>query len=62
EITDWDVYRGWRLHGVLAYSAEKLSEIFKEFEVIVIRRMKQMKQPKEMFGESFLWTALFKKK
>ena len=24
--------------------------------------MKQMKQPKEMFGESFLWTALFKKK
>ncbi|PGO24817.1 SAM-dependent methyltransferase, partial [Bacillus thuringiensis] len=60
--TDWDVYREWSLQGGLAYSEEKLREIFKEFEVIEIRRMKQMKQPNEMFGESFLWTALFKKK
>ncbi|MED2398362.1 SAM-dependent methyltransferase, partial [Bacillus thuringiensis] len=29
---------------------------------IETRRMKQIKQPNEMFGESFLWTALFKKK
>lgn len=62
EITDWDVYREWSLQGGLAYSEEKLREIFKEFEVIEIRRMKQIKQPNEMFGESFLWTALFKKK
>ncbi|MEC2393697.1 SAM-dependent methyltransferase [Bacillus thuringiensis serovar shandongiensis] len=62
EITDWDVYRGWSLQGGLAYSEEKLREIFKEFEVIEIRKMKQMKQPNDMFGESFLWTALFKKK
>ncbi|OSX98777.1 class I SAM-dependent methyltransferase [Bacillus cereus] len=62
EITDWDVYRGWSLQGGLAYSEEKLKEIFKEFEVIEIRKMKQIEQPNTMFGESFLWTALFKKK
>ncbi|KAA0761759.1 class I SAM-dependent methyltransferase [Bacillus sp. SH5-2] len=62
EITDWDVYRGWSLQGGLAYSEEKLREIFKEFEVIEIRKMKQIEQPNTMFGESFLWTALFKKK
>ncbi|WP_305455855.1 class I SAM-dependent methyltransferase [Bacillus mycoides] len=62
EITDWDVYRGWSLQGGLAYSEEKLRGIFKEFEVIEIRKMKQIEQPNNMFGESFLWTALFKKK
>ncbi len=62
EITDWDVYRGWSLQGGLAYSEEKLRGIFKEFEVIEIRKMKQIDQPNTMFGESFLWTALFKKK
>ncbi|PIE93700.1 SAM-dependent methyltransferase [Bacillus fungorum] len=62
EITDGDVYRGWSLQGGLAYSEEKLREIFKEFEVIEIRKMKQIEQPNTMFGESFLWTALFKKK
>ncbi|KPU52677.1 class I SAM-dependent methyltransferase [Bacillus wiedmannii] len=62
EITDWDVYRGWSLQGGLAYSEEKLREIFDEFEVIEIRKMKQIDQPNTMFGESFLWTALFKKK
>ncbi|CAM3920731.1 Methyltransferase domain-containing protein [Bacillus mobilis] len=61
EITDWDVYRGWSLQGGLAYSEEKLREVFKEFEVIEIRKMRQIKQPNTMFGESFLWTALFKK-
>ena len=62
EITDWDVYRGWSLQGGLAYSEEKLREIFKGFEVIEIRKMEQIEQPNTMFGESFLWTALFKKK
>lgn len=62
EITDWDVYRRWSLQGGLAYSEEKLREIFKGFEVIEIRKMEQIEQPNTMFGESFLWTALFKKK
>ncbi|MBF7153943.1 class I SAM-dependent methyltransferase [Bacillus albus] len=62
EITDWDVYRGWSLQGGLVYSEEKLRGIFKEFEVIEIRKMKQIDQPNTMFGESFLWTTLFKKK
>ncbi|TKH08784.1 SAM-dependent methyltransferase, partial [Bacillus wiedmannii] len=44
------------------YSEEKLRDIFDEFEVIEIRKMKQIDQPNTMFGESFLWTALFKKK
>lgn len=40
----------------------KLREIFKGFEVIEIRKMEQIEQPNTMFGESFLWAALFKKK
>lgn len=62
EITDWDVYREWSLKGGLAYSEEKLKEIFYDFEVVELRKMKQIEQPNEVFGEPFLWAALFKKK
>ncbi|KEK22409.1 class I SAM-dependent methyltransferase [Bacillus gaemokensis] len=62
EISDWDVYRGWSLQGGLAYSEERLRDIFYDFEVIELRKMKQIVQPNEVFGEPFLWAVLFKKK
>ncbi|MGG0187610.1 SAM-dependent methyltransferase [Bacillus rhizoplanae] len=62
EISDWDVYRGWSLQGGIAYSEEKLRDVFQDFEIIELRKMKEIRQPNEVFGESFLWTALFRKK
>lgn len=62
EISDWDVYRGWSLQGGVAYSEEKLRDVFQDFEVIEMRKMKEIQQPNDVFGEPFLWTALFRKK
>jgi SAM-dependent methyltransferase len=61
-LSDWDVYKLGSLKGGLGYSPDKLKAIFHEFEPIEIRKMKKIEQPAEVFGESFLWTALFRKK
>jgi cyclopropane fatty-acyl-phospholipid synthase-like methyltransferase len=58
-ISDWDVYRLGSLKGGLGFTEEKLRTIFHEFEVIEIRRMKEINSD-EVFGVSGLWTALFR--
>lgn len=59
EISDWEVYRLKSLQGGLGYTDEKLRALFKDFKVIEIRRMKEIKQPNTVFGVSGLITALF---
>lgn len=61
EISDWDVYRQRSMRGGLGFTEEKLKSIFSGFEMIRFRRMRQMDQPNTLFGEAFLWTALFRK-
>jgi SAM-dependent methyltransferase len=61
EITDWEVYRQRSLRGGLGYTEDKLKTIFSGFETVRFRRMRQMDQPGELFGQAFLWTALFRK-
>lgn len=62
EISDWEVYRQKSLKGGLAYTEKKLRQIFADFEVVEFRRMNKIMQPAASFGESFLWTVLFRLK
>ncbi|WP_449620675.1 class I SAM-dependent methyltransferase [Robertmurraya sp. Marseille-Q9965] len=61
-ISDWEVYRLRSLQGGLGYTEEKLRTIFQDYDVIEIRKMKEIKQENHQFGVPFLWTALFRKK
>lgn len=60
DITDWEVYRLRSLQGGLGFTEDRLRTIFKDFEEIEIRKMKEVDQTNELFGVSALWTALFK--
>ncbi|MFD6209209.1 MULTISPECIES: class I SAM-dependent methyltransferase [unclassified Peribacillus] len=62
DISDWEVYRQRSLKGGLGFSEEKIKTIFKDFEVVEIRKMRNMEQSKEAFGVQGLWTGLFMKK
>jgi len=62
DITDWEVYRQRSLRGGLGYTPEKLKMIFKDFQIVEIRRMKDIEQPSDCFGTSGLWAALFQKR
>ncbi|GIP36474.1 class I SAM-dependent methyltransferase [Paenibacillus sp. J2TS4] len=62
EMTDWEVYNQRSLKGGLGYSEQKLKEIFQDYQPVEFRRMRKIEQPSSLFGESFLWTALFRKK
>ena len=61
EISDWEVYRIRSLQGGLGYSEEKLKTIFKDFRVVQIRKMKEVKQSNAVFGLNGLLTAVFQK-
>ncbi|MDN7240687.1 class I SAM-dependent methyltransferase [Planococcus sp. N028] len=62
DITDWEVYRSRSLNGGLGFTEEKIRTIFKDFEEIEIRKMKDVGGDEEVFGVPALWTALFRKK
>ncbi|NOU95378.1 methyltransferase domain-containing protein [Paenibacillus sp. LMG 31456] len=62
QITDWDVYRLRSLKGGLGYTEQKLRMLFHDFEVVELRPMVRKEQPNPLFGESFLWAALFQKR
>ena len=62
DISDWEVYRSRSIKGGLGFTDDKLRTIFKDFEEVEIRRMKEIKQSNEAFGTSALYTALFRKK
>ncbi|GAU70408.1 putative methyltransferase [Streptomyces sp. NBRC 110611] len=61
ELDDADLYRQARLHGGLAYSAESLRGIFAGLTEVELRRMRHEPPESPLFGESFLWTGLFRR-
>ncbi|MEU8825194.1 class I SAM-dependent methyltransferase [Streptomyces sp. NPDC048636] len=60
ELPDIDFYRQSRLHGGLAYTAESLRWIFSDLEEVELRRMRDETAESALYGEPFLWTALFR--
>ncbi|MFG2225005.1 class I SAM-dependent methyltransferase [Streptomyces sp. NPDC048644] len=61
ELPDADCYRDRRLHGGLAYTPEALRKIFAGLTEVELRRMHDEPEASPLFGEPFLWTALFRK-
>ncbi|MEU9147668.1 class I SAM-dependent methyltransferase [Streptomyces sp. NPDC048349] len=60
ELPDADFYRQAGLHGGLAYTPESLRWIFADFAEVELRRMRDEPDESPLFGEPFLWTALFR--
>ncbi|MBC2399614.1 class I SAM-dependent methyltransferase [Clostridium tetanomorphum] len=61
-ISDYDVYRDYSMHGGLGFTEHKLKTILESFfEIIEFREMKESSN-ENIFGKSFLWTILMKKK
>lgn len=60
ELPDADLYREARLQGGLAYTPESLRWIFSDLTEVDLRRMRAEPEDSPCFGESFLWTALFR--
>ncbi|WP_030595643.1 class I SAM-dependent methyltransferase [Streptomyces anulatus] len=61
ELPDEELYREGSLGGGLAYTSEELRDIFSDLTEIELRRMRDEAPGSPVFGESFLWTALFRK-
>ncbi|POX42856.1 SAM-dependent methyltransferase [Streptomyces sp. Ru73] len=66
ELGDTEFYRrsglqGGLFHGGLAYTPESLRWIFSDLTEIELRRMRDEVPESPSFGESFLWTALFRR-
>ncbi|MEU6773714.1 class I SAM-dependent methyltransferase [Streptomyces sp. NPDC046759] len=61
ELPDTAFYREPGLHGGLAYTPEALRRIFSDFQEVELRAMRQQPADSALFGEEFLWTALFRR-
>ncbi|MEV6112887.1 class I SAM-dependent methyltransferase [Streptomyces sp. NPDC052109] len=61
ELPDAAFYREPGLHGGLAYTPESLRRIFCDLQEIELRAMRQEAADSALFGEEFLWTALFRR-
>lgn len=61
-ISDYDVYRDFSMHGGIGFSEHKLKEILGHyFEIIEIREMIESNNV-YIYGKDILWTVLMKKK
>lgn len=60
ELPDAAFYHQSALHGGLAYTPDSLRWIFSELTEIELRRMHDEPSGSPLFGEPFLWTALFR--
>ncbi|MEU8625124.1 class I SAM-dependent methyltransferase [Streptomyces sp. NPDC048669] len=61
ELSDREFYDQSRLHGGLAYTPEALRWVFSDLAEIELRRMRDEPSESPLFGEPFLWTALFRR-
>ncbi|MFF4650625.1 class I SAM-dependent methyltransferase [Streptomyces sp. NPDC001380] len=61
ELSDADLYRTRQLQGGLAYTPESLRRIFSDLTEVELRRMRDEPPESALFGEAFLWTALFRR-
>jgi SAM-dependent methyltransferase len=63
DVTDWQVYRDRKMYGGLGYSKQRLMTIFNPIlDVMELRQMKKCESNDGVFGESFLWVGLFRKR
>jgi SAM-dependent methyltransferase len=61
-ISDYDVYRDYSMHGGLGFSEYKLKKILEtHFNIVEFRKMQESNNP-DVFGKDFLWVALMTKK
>lgn len=61
ELPDAAFYREPGLHGGLAYTPGSLRRIFSHLQEVELRPMRQEPVDSALFGEEFLWTALFRR-
>ncbi len=61
ELPDGELYREGGLGGGLAYTAEELRHVFRDLEEVGLRRMREEPEDSAVFGQPFLWTALFRR-
>ncbi|CQR73520.1 Tellurite methyltransferase [Sporomusa ovata DSM 2662] len=62
-FTDLEVYKMGSLKGGLAYSENQIRLLFEDqFEVVEFRPMQETNAEDNLFGKSFLWAVLCKKK
>lgn len=60
-LSDWDVYRLRSLKGGLGYTEARLQEIFRDFQAVELRPMRDMDVSEGVFGTSALLAGLFKR-
>lgn len=61
-ISDYDVYRDYSMHGGIGFSEYKLKKILETyFEIVEFREMKEIADC-SMLGKDFSWAVLMKKK
>ncbi|GAA1270916.1 class I SAM-dependent methyltransferase [Kitasatospora nipponensis] len=61
ELSDADLYREGTLGGGLGYTPEALRHLFADLTEVDLRRMHDEPPESALFGEPFLWTALFRR-
>jgi len=61
-ISDYDVYREFSMHGGLGFSELKLRTILEPyFSILEFREMKECRD-NSLFGKEFCWAVLMRKK
>ncbi|WP_409274154.1 class I SAM-dependent methyltransferase [Neobacillus sp. SCS-31] len=61
-LSDLEVYKLRTLQGGLGFTEKKIRYVFRDFEAVELRKMKQANEHEGVFGVNGLWTALFKKR
>ncbi|WP_017238231.1 SAM-dependent methyltransferase [Streptomyces sp. SS] len=61
ELPDAEFYRRGKLEGGLAYTDDSLRAVFADLTEVELRRMNDEPAESPLFGESFLWTGLFRR-
>ncbi len=61
ERPDEELYRLGALEGGLAYTADELRSLFRDFAPLEVRPMAAQGPDSELFGVPFLLTALFQR-
>jgi SAM-dependent methyltransferase len=61
ELSDEDIYRLGIVPGGVAYTPDSLRWIFSDLTAVELRRMNDEPSESALYGDPFLWTALFRR-